>query len=94
MSPQLSPHHNLTDMLCVAAEGDTMQSPFKAKAAAMAGGPPGDEGGGSSTVGNRDDLLAALPDPLGQYAGLIAQYRLQNTVVVAPAVRDGNSAIM
>ncbi|KAG1800746.1 uncharacterized protein HD556DRAFT_1304762 [Suillus plorans] len=63
---------------------DTMQSPSKAKAAVMAGGPPGGGGEGSSTAANRDDLLSALPDPLGQYAGLIMQHNLQNAVVVPP----------
>lgn len=70
-----------------------MQSPSKAKAAAMAGGSPGG-GEGSSTAANRDDLLSGLPDPLGRYAGLITQYNLHNAVVVPPAVRDGNGVVI
>jgi hypothetical protein len=36
------------------------------------------------------DLLSYLPDPLGHYAGLITQFRLQQMKVVAPNICNGS----
>ncbi|KAG1894380.1 uncharacterized protein F5891DRAFT_1195361 [Suillus fuscotomentosus] len=76
--------------------GDMMQSPSKARAAAMAGGSPGGGGDGSSSTNDAagEDSLARLPDPLGRYAGLMAQNNLRNTVVVSPAVRNGQGLLI
>ncbi|KAG1814511.1 hypothetical protein DFJ58DRAFT_739981 [Suillus subalutaceus] len=71
-----------------------MEAIAKAKAAAIAGGAPGGRGEGSSTADAGEDSLCRLPDPLGRYAGLIAQNNLRNTVVVSPVVHDGKGELI
>jgi hypothetical protein len=41
-----------------------------------------------------NDLLSYLPDPLGRYAGLITQFGLQQTQVVAPNICDGSGNLI
>ncbi|KAG2125251.1 hypothetical protein BD769DRAFT_1668981 [Suillus cothurnatus] len=80
-----------TDMLI--GKGDSMQSPSKAKATTMAGGPPG--GGTLSAAATPlHPLLSDLPDPLGCYASLIRQYNLHYTIVVALNICDGEGTII
>ncbi|KAG2142126.1 hypothetical protein BD769DRAFT_1662256 [Suillus cothurnatus] len=78
---------------CDIGKGDTMQSPSKAKAAAMAGGPPG----GSASPGTNAEgppRLSDLPDPLGRYAAVISQYSLWECTIAAPNIRDGRGALI
>ncbi|KAG1876997.1 hypothetical protein C8R48DRAFT_768562 [Suillus tomentosus] len=75
-------------------EGDTMQSPSKAKAAASAGSPPSGDPVPTTTLEPGTLRLSDLPDPLGRYAAVITQYGLQECTVIAPNVRDGHGVLI
>ncbi|KAG1734445.1 uncharacterized protein EDB91DRAFT_1337905 [Suillus paluster] len=78
---------------CDIGKGDSMQSPSKARAAAMAGAPPGGAKSSTTTL-QEHPPLSDLPDPLGRYASLITQYNLREATVVAPNIRDGDGHLI